>query len=110
MQEGQRMPPTPIQGRETLMEGADMRVRLLTLAQGQSIPWHYHRQTTDSFVCLQGTLVIETREPDEVVVLTASQRFEVPPGRPHLVRGEGDVPCQFLVLQGVGVYDNVKVV
>jgi len=29
---------------ETLMEGADMRVVMLTLASGECVPWHYHSE------------------------------------------------------------------
>ena len=43
-----------IAGRETVAEGADLRVVVLTLAQGQCVPWHYHSTITDSFVCLEG--------------------------------------------------------
>jgi quercetin dioxygenase-like cupin family protein len=35
------------------MEGEDMRAVVLTLDQGQNVPWHYHSTITDSFVCLQ---------------------------------------------------------
>ncbi|MBT5895848.1 MAG: hypothetical protein HOH61_08095, partial [Rhodospirillaceae bacterium] len=43
-----------IAGRESVMEGADMRVTVLTLAEAECIPWHYHTEITDSFVCLEG--------------------------------------------------------
>ncbi len=43
-----------IAGRETVAEGADLRVVALTLAEGQCVPWHYHSAITDSFVCLEG--------------------------------------------------------
>jgi len=42
---------------------ADLRVQVLTLAGGQSVPWHYHSAITDSFVCLEGPMVVETRAP-----------------------------------------------
>ena len=50
-----------IAGRETVAEGADLRVVVLTLDQGQYVPWHYHSTITDSFVCLEGPMVVETR-------------------------------------------------
>ena len=43
-----------IAGREAIMEGSDMRVSVLTLETGDSIPWHYHNEITDAFVCLEG--------------------------------------------------------
>jgi quercetin dioxygenase-like cupin family protein len=41
-----------IAGQEVVAEGADLRVQVLTLAAGQAIPWHYHSEITDQFVCL----------------------------------------------------------
>jgi len=43
----------PIAGRELVAEGADLRVQVLSLAAGQCVPWHYHSEINDSFVCLE---------------------------------------------------------
>jgi len=109
MKEGARPPLAEIADRETVMEGADMRVRVLTLAAGQCIPWHYHTDIVDSFVCLKGPMVVETRAPRATHVLQPGERCEVPPKTAHYVHGKDDGPCQFMVIQGVGVYDNVPV-
>jgi len=98
-----------IAGRETVMEGADMRAQILTLAAGDSVPWHYHSTITDSFVCLEGAMVVETRAPRAVHRLMPGERCEVPPMTAHYVHGENGGPCRFLILQGVGDYDNVAV-
>ena len=98
-----------IAGRETVMEGADMRVRVLTMAAGECIPWHYHSQITDQFVCLEGPMVIETRAPRAEYVLGPGQRCAVPPKVTHIVHGLNDSPVKFLIIQGVGVYDNIAV-
>ena len=45
--------PAAISGRELIMEGKDMRVQILTLDKGESIPWHFHSEITDYFVCLE---------------------------------------------------------
>ena len=50
-------------GRELVAEGSDLRVQVLTLAAGQCVPWHYHNDITDAFVCLEGPMVVETRAP-----------------------------------------------
>ena len=52
MQEGVRGIQLAIAGYERVMEGADMRASVLTLAAGECVPWHYHSTITDSFVCL----------------------------------------------------------
>ncbi|MFP6746687.1 MAG: cupin domain-containing protein [Alphaproteobacteria bacterium] len=98
-----------IAGRELVMEGADMRVNVLTLAESECIPWHYHSHITDSFVCLEGSMVVETRAPRAEYVLEPGQRCEVPPMVAHSVHGLDDGPFKFLIIQGVGVYDNVPV-
>jgi quercetin dioxygenase-like cupin family protein len=38
----------------------------LSLAAGQCVPWHYHSEISDSFVCLEGPMVVETRAPRHV--------------------------------------------
>lgn len=109
MQEVARAFKLNIAGYETWMEGADMRANVLTLAAGECVPWHYHTSITDAFVCLSGTLVVETRAPRQENVLRPGERCAVPPKTAHYVHGHGMGPCQFLLLQGVGAYDNVAV-
>jgi quercetin dioxygenase-like cupin family protein len=98
-----------IAGYELVMEGQDMRAVMLTLAAGQSVPWHYHSDITDSFVCLEGPMIVETRAPRAIHVLSPGERCDVPPKTAHHVHGKDGGPCKFMVLQGVGEYDNVAV-
>lgn len=98
-----------IAGWEVVMEGQDMRAVVLTLAVGQSVPWHYHSDITDSFVCVEGPMVVETRAPRATHMLMPGQRYEVPPMTAHHVHGKDGGPCKFMILQGVGEYDNVAI-
>jgi quercetin dioxygenase-like cupin family protein len=98
-----------IEHRELVAEGADLRVQVLTLAHGQCIPWHYHSEITDSFVCLEGPMVVETRAPRTSHVLEPGQRCAVAPKTAHYVHGKDGGRCKFLIVQGVGVYDFVPV-
>jgi quercetin dioxygenase-like cupin family protein len=98
-----------IAGRELVAEGADLRVSVLTLDAGQCVPWHYHSEITDSFVCLEGPMIVETRAPRREYRLLPGQRCAVPPKTAHYVHGENAGPCKFLIAQGVGVYDFVPV-
>ena len=82
-----------IAGSEIVSEGADIRVSVLTLAAGQEVPWHYHSEITDSFVCLEGPMVVETRAPRVTHVLNAGERCQVPPKTAHYVHGKDDGPC-----------------
>jgi len=96
-------------GRELVAEGADLRVQVLTLARGQSIPWHYHSEITDQMVCLDGPMVVETRAPRHTQLLETGERCAVPPMTAHHVHGVDGGPCRFLIVQGVGIYDFVPV-
>ena len=98
-----------IADRELVMEGSDMRVQVLTLAENDSIPWHYHSEVVDAFVCLEGSLVVETRAPKALHTLKIGQRCEVPPMVAHFVHGLDMKPVKFMILQGVGTYDNIPV-
>jgi len=93
--------------RETIAEAPNLRVRLLALGEGQCVPWHYHNNITDTFFCMHGPMQVTTRDPEEVHVLEPGGTFAVAPGVAHLVTGVDDRPCQFIVVQGVGVYDFV---
>lgn len=99
----------PLAGRELVAEGTDLRVQVLTLDPGQCVPWHFHNEVTDSFVCLDGPMVVETRAPRHEYRLAVGGRCAVPPKTAHYVHGENDGPCRFLIVQGVGVYDFVPV-
>ncbi len=98
-----------IANRETVLEGADVQVQVLTLTAGQSIPWHYHSEMSDTMVCLEGPMVVETRAPRNEYVLVPGQRCTVPPKTAHYVHGKDGGPCKFLIAQGVGIYDFMPV-
>src|SRR5215831_13988633 len=101
--------PLEVSGFETVMEGADMRALVLTLAAGECVPWHYHSDTMDRFFCLSGPMVVETRAPRAAHELQSGDGCTVSPKTAHYVHGKNDGPCRFLLLQGVGVYDNIPV-
>lgn len=98
-----------IEAQETVAEGADLRVQVLTLAAGQSIPWHYHSEITDNFVCLEGRLVVETRAPRATTLLAPGERYAIDPKTAHTVHGKDNGPCKFMIVQGVGIYDFMPV-
>ena len=94
---------------EMIMESADMRAQILSLAAGQHVPWHYHSTITDVIICLEGPMVVETRAPRARHQLQPTEQCAVPPMTAHYVHGLDDGPCRYLVLQGVGKYDFVAV-
>jgi quercetin dioxygenase-like cupin family protein len=93
---------------EPVMAGSDVRARLFTLAPGDVIPWHYHREAADHYFILQGELTISTRLPEETQTVAVGRNYRIAPGRHHLIANRSAADCQFLLLQGVGAFDWVK--
>jgi len=95
-----------IEGCEVLAETPDLRVQILTIDVGQEIPWHYHTIITDTFTCLEGPMVIQTRpgEPDHA--LNVGETCRVGPDIAHKVTGRDGGRCRFVIVQGVGKYDR----
>jgi quercetin dioxygenase-like cupin family protein len=98
-----------IAGEETVAEGRDLRVKVLTLTEGQFVPWHYHSEITDNFVCLEGQIVVETKAPSATHLLQPGERCAVPPKTAHYVHGKDGGAGKFMIVQGVGIYDYVPV-
>ncbi len=95
------------EARFTLAEAPGLRVRQLSLAAGQCVPWHYHSEITDTFFCMKGPMWVKTRDPDAVFVLEPGETVAIMPGRLHFAAGVELEACQFMVVQGVGTYDYV---
>ena len=74
-----RKRPYEVEHYEVWAETPELRMVVLTLAAGQEVPWHWHTNVSDTFFCMAGPMVIETRAPREVV--------ELEPG------GNGQIPC-----------------
>jgi len=94
-----------VAGYETWAETPELRMVVLTLAAGQEVPWHWHSNVSDTFFCMQGPMVIETRAPRAAVELKPGDTHVVPAKRAHRVTGKDMGPCKFGVLQGIGRYD-----
>jgi len=94
---------------EPVAIGKDVETRVFTLALGEKIPWHFHSVTTDWFFVLEGTLSIETRAPANHQTLRIGARYQVPPKTAHLVVNRSDADTRFLLVQGVGTKDFLKV-
>ncbi len=101
--------PYTIAGRELVAEIPGMRVQVLTLAPGEVVPWHYHGEVTDVFVCLEGTMVVETRAPRARHELGPGGHCVVPPRTAHEVSGKDGEGCRFAIAQGVGEHDFIPV-
>ena len=90
-------------------EADGLRVQGLTLGNGENIPWHYHSAVSDIFICLEGTMVVETRAPAARHQLEPGEHCVIPPRTAHEVTGKDGHGCRFTIVQGVGEYDFVPV-
>lgn len=86
------------------------RIREMTLATDQKVPWHYHNNICDTFYVLSGEITLYLQDPKETIVLQPSESYRVVPKRPHLVINRNESSSTVLVLQGVGDYDYVDMV
>lgn len=91
--------------RKVLAATDQVRFSEYTLQAGSEIAWHYHTQVSDWYICRNGIVSIETREPDALAELAPGDMFNVPVLRHHRVRNTGATECRFALVQGVGVYD-----
>lgn len=94
---------------ETIITTADVRVRILELAPGETGPWHNHSEVSDNMFCLSGTMLVRLRNPSDEKNLRPGERCVVPCGRVHQVSNPTAEGASYLLVQGVGRYDfNVK--
>jgi quercetin dioxygenase-like cupin family protein len=94
---------------EPVAIGSDVQARLFTLAPGEAIPWHFHSAVTDWYFVLEGALSIETRAPADQRLLTVGASYHIPQKTAHLIANRSDTDTRFLLVQGVGPYDFLRV-
>lgn len=89
---------------EWIARGDGIGVRINTLPAGKGTPWHFHSAVTDNAFCLEDTIEIWLRDPEERVALRPGQRMEIPPRRVHRVVNPGGHAVRYLLVQ-TGPYD-----
>lgn len=92
---------------EEILRTHDVRVRVMELEAGGATEWHQHTEVDDFFVCLTGKILVETRYTDEAFVLHPGERGEVKRHRVHRVVNLHQDKSEYLLVQGVGVYDFI---
>ena len=100
--------PYKVRRIHVVAKGADVLVREYTLDPGEAIPWHHHTSVTDYYYGLEGTVVIETRNPTARHEVGAGQAASVMPPTAHHVSNPAGKPCRFVLIQGVGQHDFVR--
>jgi len=89
-----------IEDRQLIAETPDLRVQT-----GQEVPGHYHTAVTDTFICLEGPMVVKTKTADADHELQPGDSCTVPPITAHQVAGKNGGRRRFVIVQGVGKYD-----
>lgn len=99
----------PVTNVEMLAKSDELIARIFTLGPGDVIDWHRHNEVTCWYVCLQGLLRVETRNPDRYDLVQPGSIASVALATSHHVSNLGDGYCRFLLLQGIGKYDLLPV-
>lgn len=96
-----------------VVEGSDVQVREFTVAPGEGTPWHYHSELTDWCYCLDGELSADRLDPATGRAVEArlarGQSCKIPAGTIHRLVNKSGAICRYLLVQGVGRYDFVRV-
>ena len=90
---------------EVIAHSADVRFTLYTLEPGGEIPWHYHSEVTDWFICREGVFEIDGQSPESSVTLAVGEMYQMPVRRVHRVVNRSDSVCRFALVQVLGAYD-----
>lgn len=93
--------------RTMIVETPELRVQDFKLAAGDEIPWHHHTVISDTFYCLEGPMVVNTKADDGGHTLQAGEKLTISPHIAHRVAGQDDGPCRFILVQETGTYDLV---
>ncbi|MEQ8807137.1 MAG: cupin domain-containing protein [Rhodospirillales bacterium] len=97
--------PYTIQDRELIGEVNGLRVQIMELGPGECVPWHWHSVVDDTFVCMEGPMIVETRAPRQTHELMPGDRLTVPVKTAHEVHGKDGAGCKFMLVQGIGEHD-----
>jgi quercetin dioxygenase-like cupin family protein len=99
-------PPYQPQAVELIVDTPDVRVAEITLAPGTDTPPHEHTEVEEVCYCLEGELTCEA-EGEPPVVLRPGEKKRFAAGLDHRLSNEGEVPCRFLLVHGVGPFNFV---
>ncbi len=88
-----------------ILKTDNVLVRIMELEKDGSTEWHHHTQVADFFVCLEGVVQVETRNPAGRMILRPGQHTEVVPVHVHRVVNRSDGRSAYLLIQGIGSYD-----
>lgn len=94
---------------DPIIKTDNVLVRIMVLGPEATTGWHYHSGVGDFFVCLTGVIKLEVKKPHKVLTLHPGERAEVKATQVHKVTNIHSENSEYLLVQGVGMYDFVKV-
>jgi quercetin dioxygenase-like cupin family protein len=94
---------------QEIIKTENVLVRVMELEKDALTEWHYHSEVSDYFVCLNGVVRVESKSPDEAIILYPGQRIEIKPPQVHRVINVHTDKSEYLLIQSVGKYDFNKV-
>ena len=94
---------------EVIIQTEDVKVRVVELQPGESGPFHFHTQITDTMFGVSGEITVHLKSPAEQVKLKQGVRCRIEPGRVHKVSNDlNNATAKYLLIQGVGAYDFIE--
>ncbi len=91
---------------EVIVQSSEVRVVEFLLPPHTPVPEHHHSNTEEICYCLSGELVCNVQGQRQCV-LRSGERFRFAPGIDHELINEGDVPCRFVLIHGVGEFNFI---
>ncbi|MGH2928184.1 MAG: cupin domain-containing protein, partial [Solirubrobacteraceae bacterium] len=76
---------------------------------GERHSWHHHSEVTDRFYCLAGEISVDLRDPPQTELLHLGETLTVTPGTVHRAGNPASGVSRYLLVQGIGHYDYIKV-
>ncbi|ALM83487.1 cupin domain-containing protein [Bordetella sp. N] len=95
--------------KKRLVETPTYRVTEFRVSVGQESPWHFHTSVSDLFYVLTGRLQILLADPAESIELQSGQSYQIACKRVHRFQAVDQEGASYLLIQGVGAFDFVKV-
>lgn len=93
---------------KVIAQTSDIRIVEYTLNAGDRHPWHRHSEVTDRIYCLDGSIGVDTREPDRQFRLRPGESCEIPVGTIHHVSNPTADTSRYLLVQALGKYDYIR--
>jgi mannose-6-phosphate isomerase-like protein (cupin superfamily) len=91
----------------TLYNTGEVRVAEFLIAPESVGSVHYHTTVNELCICLEGEMIVHQKDLP-VITLTPGQRTTILPGVVHTVENRLTTPCKYMVVQGPGKYDLVR--